>query len=903
MVGFLVLLGLFLLGSAILPWVNLVRLNRLESEIEALRRNLKPSTQSVPLPEAATEPETPATGTGHKSWAERLREAEADEDAAKRTRAALAMATVTEKAETPRRSASVPAAKETVKPASLGLEMSLATKLPVWLGAISLVCAVFFLVKYSIEAGWLGPVARLGIGMAFGLGLIAAAERVARTMDTDRYGRIAQGLAGAGVVALYVCLSAGVHLYHVLPPVIGFAGMAAVTAAAVVLSYRHGQPIAIFGILGGFLTPVLVGSNEPNTLMLFAYLFVLSASMTSVMVRRGWWKLAAVSLGGVYVWAGLWQAHMFVAQDAYAVVLFAVAISVATLATTARHLGDNGTTQVAANTLNIIGIAGSALTIMTLGSRMQLGLFDWAMLELLSVAALVLAYLKPVQYRTLAWGKLAADLLVFAIWSKTAQDADTLAVLLALTAIFVVLPGVALRRAEAPAIWAQMQVVSALALYVLAFWRLDMPAHSFDGMWGLVGLVLAGFSVWQVRDVYVSYDADAKQRDALAGLYALGATAFVSIALAIELPYAYLPMAFAMQIAATAWLGKRLDAAYFNRIAVVLVLVFATLNLPNLLAFADIALQSLGGEAGSLARYLVAFKQPVAGFVIPSVFVFAAYLLERERTQASPFMIKSTAITAAALATAGGYVLIRSVVAPTHDFLAIAATFAERGVVTLYLAALGYGAIRLAGVYGDVALRRAGIALMHLVALRLAYFDLFTLMPLYAEGQSVGTLPILNGVTMTYGGGLLATGFMLRHGLGADAPMRRKAYGILAFALLLALVSLNIRQMFHGTDIAGAFDELTLEAFSNAEYYIYSVAWLLTGLGLLAYGVIFESKPARAMSLAFMLLTVAKVFLFDAAELEGLLRIFSFLGLGVSLIGISFLYTRFVFRPKGDTGA
>jgi len=34
-----------------------------------------------------------------------------------------------------------------------------------------------------------------------------------------------------------------------------------------------------------------------------------------------------------------------------------------------------------------------------------------------------------------------------------------------------------------------------------------------------------------------------------------------------------------------------------------------------------------------------------------------------------------------------------------------------------------------------------------------------------------------------------------------------------------------------------------------------------------------------------MVLTVAKVFLFDASALTGLLRVFSFLGLGLSLLG------------------
>jgi uncharacterized membrane protein len=49
-------------------------------------------------------------------------------------------------------------------------------------------------------------------------------------------------------------------------------------------------------------------------------------------------------------------------------------------------------------------------------------------------------------------------------------------------------------------------------------------------------------------------------------------------------------------------------------------------------------------------------------------------------------------------------------------------------------------------------------------------------------------------------------------------------------------------------------------------------------------------------------LVALKVFLFDMGALTGLYRAGSFLGLGVSLIGIGYLYQRFVFPPKAPGG-
>jgi len=85
-----------------------------------------------------------------------------------------------------------------------------------------------------------------------------------------------------------------------------------------------------------------------------------------------------------------------------------------------------------------------------------------------------------------------------------------------------------------------------------------------------------------------------------------------------------------------------------------------------------------------------------------------------------------------------------------------------------------------------------------------------------------------------------------------------------------------------------------------------SIAWALYALALLAVGVRGRNRGARWLSLALMMVTVAKVFLYDLGELEDLYRVASLLGLAVSLILVSFAYQRFVVsredsaRPEGS---
>ncbi|MCJ7441713.1 MAG: DUF2339 domain-containing protein, partial [Thermoanaerobaculaceae bacterium] len=111
-------------------------------------------------------------------------------------------------------------------------------------------------------------------------------------------------------------------------------------------------------------------------------------------------------------------------------------------------------------------------------------------------------------------------------------------------------------------------------------------------------------------------------------------------------------------------------------------------------------------------------------------------------------------------------------------------------------------------------------------------------------------------------------------------------YGGLVLGLLL--LTLQVRQFFHGS-------YLDVGPLSEAENYTYSAAWILFALLLLAVGIARGGKVLRIASLVVVFLAVSKVFLYDLRQLRDLYRVLSFLGLGMSLLLISYLYQRFVF--------
>jgi uncharacterized membrane protein len=115
-----------------------------------------------------------------------------------------------------------------------------------------------------------------------------------------------------------------------------------------------------------------------------------------------------------------------------------------------------------------------------------------------------------------------------------------------------------------------------------------------------------------------------------------------------------------------------------------------------------------------------------------------------------------------------------------------------------------------------------------------------------------------------------------------------------SFAAILAFagVTLQVTQAFRGGVLAGG-------AAGEAELYAYSAGWILFSLALLAIGVRSRAKVPRVASAVVMGLAIVKVFLFDTGQLDGLYRVGSLLGLGATLLTLTYVYQRWVFRT-GD---
>jgi uncharacterized membrane protein len=121
--------------------------------------------------------------------------------------------------------------------------------------------------------------------------------------------------------------------------------------------------------------------------------------------------------------------------------------------------------------------------------------------------------------------------------------------------------------------------------------------------------------------------------------------------------------------------------------------------------------------------------------------------------------------------------------------------------------------------------------------------------------------------------------------------------GLAAIVVVFAWINLAIADWF------AAGDTLTLDLGGPpAQRLTVSIAWGLYALLLLGFGMARDTLGLRWLSLCFLLVTIGKVFLYDLGSLRDLYRVASLVGLAVSLILVSLLYQRFVFR-KSRAGA
>ncbi|HEY7689342.1 MAG TPA: DUF2339 domain-containing protein, partial [Dongiaceae bacterium] len=460
-----------------------------------------------------------------------------------------------------------------VAPPKIALEERLGSRVFVWIGGIALALAGAFLVKYSIEQGWLGPTTRCLLGALLGLLLLAGGEGM-----RSRSVQIAQSLSAAGVATLYAVLLAAIVLYNLIEPAPGFLILAGLTAFAIGLALRQGPFVGLLGLAGGFVTPAIVRTDEPNALGLFAFLFAMQLGTQVLVRRRGWWWLAPVAVAGGLIWVCLWliDGTRSWSDDIWPA-LFLLATSAATA--WSRRAVAPPAAMKDWDAARIFAVAMQVATILVMGLLVMATGHDatgWMFYGSLSLLVLAIARFQPENEAAAAFAAAmgALTLLAWPWWPFEAVDVQRFAITAAaIGGLFAAGGFIGQWGARSPMRWALLSAV-ATGLYLgVAYGRLN----SYDGLpsWGLVSVILAGLHVLAAERVARWRLTHPGYTDAL-GAHALAVCGLLAFAVPMELEHAWVAVGWAILLPAIAWIEAKLDIPWLRRaawVAAALVLV------------------------------------------------------------------------------------------------------------------------------------------------------------------------------------------------------------------------------------------------------------------------------------------------------------------------------------------
>ena len=336
---FFVVLALLLLAFPVIAIVALVKsvglgqqLRRIEARLAAIERG---RAAERPAPTALPEPRL------HRQRRQSRRRA-SDRRPADRTRSApIAPEPAAPSEPEPAIAASAPVAPPPTAPAAvaapgMSFEERLGTQWAVWVGGLALALGGIFLVRYSIEQGLLGPPVRIALGALLAAALIAAGEWARRSerlagLSGLPTAHIPSILTAAGTTVAYADVYAAHALYGFLAPGSAFILLGLVALATLAAALLHGPALAGLGLVGAYVTPLLVASQRPDYWSLYVYLAVVTAAAFALARFRMWRWLAitAVAFSAVWTLAGMGAigANALGAHAFHVIVGFALAAS------------------------------------------------------------------------------------------------------------------------------------------------------------------------------------------------------------------------------------------------------------------------------------------------------------------------------------------------------------------------------------------------------------------------------------------------------------------------------------------------------------------------------------------------------------------------------------------------
>jgi uncharacterized membrane protein len=775
------------------------------------------------------------------------------------------------------------------------VEEALTSRWFIWLGAPLFALGGLFFVRHAVELGWLTPWVRIVLGLAVGIGLAVGGEwlrrrPLERAVAALKPNYVPPALTSAGLFVAFASIFTGYALHDLFSPLLAFVLLALVSIGGVGLSLLQGRFVAVLGIAAAFGTPAMVATPDPSGWALFTYLAAVGGACLLIVRYERWWWLAAATLGAMILWPCAWML-LQPDTDPLAVSAYLVGLPALFLLLPVQVPEDSGVSFGAPlkqsdarnGRLPLLAVSG-ALFLQTIHTIVQ-GLSVPSVLPFaILVAATVIVSRRKEQFSIAAPGAAAATVAAIAFWPLGAfDDANFVhpapglagphlmegpAYLLILAGIgfaafFAVSGFLAIRNARFPLLWCGISMALPLATVTIIYWRLT-GTDSAAG-WSIPAVGIAGMALFAAN--WMSRRRNEHGMENALAVYAVGVTAAVALGLAMVLQESWLTVALSAMPLAIAWVAGRTGVTVLLPLstAVAVFVVVRLLVFPVQFDYAPAT-----GHFGPV----------LYGYGLPAVLLLAAsWLLQREGEALSARLhFAAGVIAAAAFATLQVRVGLSGSTHASYDDLV------EVSLQSILWFGIGLALLRQFRDQQERILRGLALVFLGIGSAQIIIMQLFVLNPLISHTVQIA-LPLANPLLLAYGMPALLV-FSLRR------LASREGWGKLArismvfiIVLLFTNLTLEVRNLFaEGLPI--------WHGFGSAELYAHSAAWTLFAFALLGLGLWRDHQSLRFAGLGILGLTLAKLFVIDMSELDGLYRVAAFIGLGASLVATGFVYQR-----------
>jgi uncharacterized membrane protein len=179
------------------------------------------------------------------------------------------------------------------------------------IGVLALIIGMGFFLKYAFDNNWIGPSARVVVGVVAGLVMLGLGN-----WWRTRYPILTRVLSGGGIAVLYLSIFASFATYHLISIYLAIVFLVVISVISTVLARRYdSMALAILGILGAFFAPFILGAFEDKAVraggsgqavQLLIYIIVIDLGVLLLSTFRNWRWFTLLSLGCSLITYGFW---------------------------------------------------------------------------------------------------------------------------------------------------------------------------------------------------------------------------------------------------------------------------------------------------------------------------------------------------------------------------------------------------------------------------------------------------------------------------------------------------------------------------------------------------------------------------------------------------------------------